>query len=525
MPIPNHGFMSTKLLYSALLIHLLLATAAGQDSTSYVSQGSFDIIRLLNPWLSGSNPAGMAFNPELYPGEMKLDYYSEKGDYKQVQHGDKLNSYSFGTRSYSKIGNSLFYGCFNYNKSFEKGTDYTNINDPGRETPYLLTDSIGGDVYDRELFSIEGKMSTPLGHAIMLGLAGSLDVGLATQDRDPRPMNKVLKLSLSPGLVFSLPSIKIGVNLLYSYYNEDIEIDIIEANKEHDFFQMHGLGTYIFHEARSFNRLYKQNRIGTEGQLNYKHGNINNMSAIKLQYATETADDGRKAGNASWSYIKNDSRLDINSMEAFNTTTISKNSFIHYLDAGLKISGMLGTEIIQRLETSGTTGATNWVTYAEEEKFDASRLDASLAYSLIKMKDLYLRDYEVGFILNYNSYKQSYYIPDRKEGYANISASLDMGRSFYIGRQVLSISCGLKYKRNISASLDFAEDSFFYNELLLPDHIFTTAGYYAPSIDLGWETEINKIFSKYFFNTSIDLYLADNDRHRTIFSFSTGVIF
>ena len=502
-----------------------MANAVGQDSIPAVSLNSFDLMPVLNPWLSSTNPAGLSLNSSILPGKMNLGYHTETGDYKRVQQGDNINHYNFQTQRYTKIENTFFYGSFSFDKSFEKGVNFSNVNNPYRGTPYLLIDTIGNDIYDREFFSLKGVLSTPLNHNISWGISTELNVGLASQNRDPRPRNKVLELSISPGLLFSYSKLNIGFNLLYSYYNEDIGIDIIEKYKQIAFFQLHGLGTSIYHVAGSFNRLYKRNSIGGETQVNYKSGNLNNLTGAKLLYIKEIANDGRKAADASWSYVKNDSELEGTNLELYNTTTINHNSSIHYFHTNLKITNMLGTEIIQRLETSEETGATNWVTYAKEEKYCSTLIDAEFSYNYLKMKEEFIRNYEFTFAVNYQGFEQTYYIPNREEAYKNFMLSLNFDKSFYFNNHVFSISAGLKYKKNISSRLNFEENTFIYNKIILPDYNFLTSDFYAPWFELSYEIPLNKIFDKYFFMTSVDLYRANNDQTRTIFNFSTGVIF
>ena len=503
----------------------MMANAVGQDSIPAVSLNSFDLMPVLNPWLSSTNPAGLSLNPNILPGKMSLGYHAETGDYKLVQQGDNINHYNFQTQRYSKIENTFFYGSFSYDKSFEKGVDYSDVNNPYRGTPYLLIDTIGNDIYDREFFSLKGVLSTPLNHNIAWGLSTYLNVGLASQNRDPRPKNKVLELSISPGLLFSYSKQDIGFNILYSYYNEDIGINIVEANKQIAFFQLHGLGTNIYHVARSFNRLYKQNSIGGETQVNYKTGNLNSLTGARLLYIKEIANDGRKAANASWSYIKNDSELEGTNLEIYNTTIINHNSSIHHIYSNLKINNMLGTEIIQRIETSGETGATNWVTYAKEEKYCSTLIDAEFFYNYLKMKEEFIRNYEFTFAVNYQGFEQTYYIPNRNETYKNLLLSFSFDKSFYLNKHIFSISTELKYKKNISSNLNFEDNTFIYNNILLPDYNFLTTDFYAPGFELSYEIPINKIFDKYFFMTRVDLYRGNNNQSRTIFNFNTGVIF
>lgn len=503
----------------------MVANAVGQDSIPAVLLNSFDLMPVLNPWLSSTNPAGLSLNPNILPGKMNLSYHAETGDYKRVQQGDNINHYTFQTQRYTKIENTFFYGSFSYDKSFEKGINYSDVNNPYRGTPYLLIDTIGNDIYDREFFSLKGVLSTPLNHYINWGISSDFNVGLASQNRDPRPRNKVLELSVSPGLLFSYSKLNIGFNLLYSYYNEDIGIDIIEKYKQIAFFQLHGLGTYVSHVAASFNRLYKQNSFGGETQVNYKTGNLNSLSGIKFLYAKEFVNDGRKAGNASWSYVKNDSELEGTNLEIYNTSIINHNSSIHHFYSILKIKNMLGTEIIQRIETSGETDATNWVTYAKEEKYCSTQIDAEFSYNYLKMKEEFIRNYEFKFSINYYGFEEKYYIPNREESYKNLMFSLGFDKSFYLNSHIFSISTGLKYKQNISSNLNFEQNTFIYNNILLPDYNFLTSNFYAPWLELSYELPINKIFDKYFFMTRLDLCRGNNDQSRTIFNFSTGVIF
>jgi hypothetical protein len=285
------------------------------------------------------------------------------------------------------------------------------------------------------------------------------------------------------------------------------------------------LGTSTYHVARSFSRLYKRNSYGGEIQIDFKSGNLNNLSGAKLLYIIETADDGRKASNASWSCVKNDSELEGIKLKIYNTTIINNNSSIHYLNADLKINSMLGTEIIQRLEVVGDADAEDWITYGREEKYSSILIDAGLSYNYLKMKEEYKRNYKFKLAVNYFDFEQAYYIPNQQESYKNLLFALGFDKSFHLKRDIFSIGAGLKYKRNISGSQNFEENNFIIDKLILPDFIFLTSDFYATELKLSYEIPLNKIFNKYFFETNIDMYQGNNGRARTIINFNTGIIF
>ncbi|MCF8380707.1 MAG: hypothetical protein K9H49_14130 [Bacteroidales bacterium] len=518
--------MNNKLIYIFLLLFSVLnSNAQVSDSINAVSLNSFDLIRIINPWLMSSNPAGLVLNPDISPGRMNLAYHGENGDYKRIQQGENIGNYSFQTERYKKKDNTFYFGTFSYDKSLEKGVFYSNINNPYRGTPFLLIDTIGNDEIDREFFTLRGDLATPLFKNINWGFSADLNVGLASQNRDPRPKNKVLNLSLSQGLLFSFSKLNLGLNMLYSYYNEDIEVEIIKENTQMAFFQLHGLDSYTYHVAASFNRLYKRNSMGGEAQINYNSGKINSLFGTRFLYIDETADDGRKAGDASWSYIKNDSELEGISIELYNTTKITNNSSIHSFNVKARINSMLGSEIIQRLEVFGETEAVDWLTYGVEEKYYSSLKDAEFSYSYLKMKEEFLQNYKIHFAANYYSFEQAYYVPDRDDAYENVILSLDLDKSFYLKKNIISLATGIKHKKNLGFSHNYGEGNFITEKLLIPDLNFLSSDFNALSLKLSYERSLNKLFDKYFFNSTIDLYSGENDLNRTIYNFSTGVIF
>lgn len=518
--------MKSRAILAILFVSRIVAVSAIEpDSLNVLTLNSFDMMKVFNPWLISTNPAGHFYNPDIYPGILHLDYLQEAGDYKRVQQGDQLNTYSFKTERYKRIKKTAFFGYFNYDKGFEEGTYYTDLNDPYRGTPYLLIDTIGNDIIDREFFSLRGDISTPVFRHLNWGFSAAMNVGLASQDRDPRPKNKVLKLNVSQGLILDYTWIKLGVNGLYSYYNEDIEIDIIRENEQLAFFQLHGFDTYTYHVAASFNRLYKRNTAGGEGQLNLKLGGLNTLFGAKLLYVDETADDGRKAGDASWSYIKNDSRLEGNELELFNSNVFRSKNIINTLNISWNSQSLIGAEIIQRLEQVGEAGAVDWVDYAVEEKYSSLVYEGALSYSFILMKDEYRKNFSLNLGVNYLGSEQAYYIPNMQDGYQNRIVFAGIDKSFYYKNHELKIGASLRSKKNISSVQEYNLESFISRKLLIPDFNYLTGNYKASGIDLGYALNLRKLFDKYYFNSSLMLYKGENDLKRIILNFSTGVFF
>lgn len=504
---------------------MILCMASKPDSLYKVSSKSFELLRLNNPWLVSSNPAGLSKIDGILPSTVNLGLYFQDGDYKRAQQGDNLIHYRFNTESYMKLNKFNLYGSFSYDKSFEDNIDYSCVNNPYRETPYTMIDTIGGDKCDREFFTVKGGFSVPLNKKIVLGAAVKYNVGLASQDHDPRPQNRVLDFSFTPGLMYNLKNFNFGLNFIYQYYNEDIDVKIIRNNEYATLFQIHGPGVFTFHQAVSFARLYSRNTYGVDGQINYENANFNTVFGAKILFANEEVDDGRKASNATWSVCKSDSELDGILIDFYNQTTIKNDRKVHIINANANIHTYLGTEIIQRLEQVGETDLEQWITYAKEEKYGSTYIDANLIYNFIKLKNKYDKNYGFKFLANYYSFQEKYYLPEQIQKYENLLLSLYFDKSFYVNENIFSVAAGCKYKMNLSGEQNFEQTNFIVDKFLISDFEYLTDAYYAPGLNISYEKSLNKYFDRIFINTNVDYIRASKGLSRFIFNITLGVNF
>lgn len=515
-----------KILLVVFILNMGITLMAASDSLQKVSLSSFELVRLQNIWLNTSNPAAFSQMGDLLPGIFNANYLIEDGKYKRIQQGDKLNQFSFNTLSYAKVKNFNMYGGFNYEKGKEKGLDFSNVNDPFRMSPYHLIDTLGNDNYDREFFSVAAGISTPIGVNLTFGLGLDFKVGLSVQDIDPRPLNKVFHMTVSPGFIYNMGKFELGLNLLYKYYNEEIEISIIRDNTDATFFSTHGLGLAISHRAENFNRLQKRNTRGFDFQLAYSNANLKSLIGSTLLFYKETNGDGRKASNASWSSIKDDSKLNGIQFDLYNHNTITKENQIEYFGCELNLNTMTGIEIIQHLELIPGNTLDNWVTYGEEEKYGATDLKMKIFYEYHKLKNLNERNFAVKAFFSYHSFDEKYYIPMQKQNFKNMKMGVAWDKSFSMKKGgIFSIGLGLNYKFNINGELDLSDYTFIAEKILAPDYEFLTDKYYAPRVELAIEIPMKKVFDQYFIKSSVECFKGDNGQSRTIFNISTGVTF
>ncbi len=514
------------ILYSILCLLTSALLAAEPDSINYESSvNSLQLFPVLNPFLQSSNPAGLALNPDLNVASASFNYKKVKGDYKKAMQGDRSRSYAIFTEGYKKQGKSSFYGSFSYDKSLEDSVNYSEVNNPYRESPYLLLDSAGvNDIYDREFFTLHGAMATPLFNHLYWGFSANMNTGLAVQDRDPRSENKVLNIDLSKGLLLSYPGISIGLNALYSYYNEEIEVDVIEKHAHYDFLHVYALNKFTDWEADSYNKLYKRHTAGGELQFRFQNAVFTSLLGGKFLYLRESIDDGRKLGNASWNSILNYSELKGNKFKLFSINSLHLNSQIHRLEIAYNNSWYIGSEFKEALENIGELKVDQWIFYWLEEKLAIQYNNLDINYNFILLKDKFSKNIDISLGCRLYGKQQAYYLPDMNEEFRNLRFSASLDKSFFLNKQELAIGAGLQYKKNIKASRNYDESSPISRFILNNDYNYMSSNYVAYSADATYARDLNSIFDKIFVNASYNYYTS-GDLYRSCLTFKTGVIF
>lgn len=517
--------MNKRLITIFLLMMRLLSGAGEPVFEKPVDMLSFRQLEAGNPWLKSNNAAGLSQMEELFPTEIKFGLMLDEGDFYSVFKGKSDQSADFDSRSFRRINKTYLYGSFNYRRSLESGLNFSNTNDPAANYPYLLTDTIGNDTYHREFFKLAGIISSPLATCLDWGLSFDYEVGVASQNRDPRPENKVVQTNISPGLLYKAGRFKLGANLLYGYYNEDIDVSVVEENVQHAMFQVHGPGVFNYHVSSSFYRLYQQQRLGGGTQFGWATGHVSNLLHSNCSYSFQTIDDGRGAGTATWAVKKSDAVLEGIDWDLTDVFLIDRGDKIQQLTAMLRINSKLGTEFIQRLEKVGETDLEHWITYGKEQKYYSIKTNAGLNYQVIRKDDHNMMKSLLVAGLNYSSFAEKYYLPDNDQHFSNIRLDASYLKLFKFPRANFSSEMRLGYQFNLDSQQNLKKTNFMVQKIFVPEFNYLTEGFVLSGISLGYQVPLKKIFNKYFIKKDFDWLHSADGRNRTMFSFSTGVIF
>ncbi len=469
------------------------------DSTLNISYSA--VINTIVPLSNSENPAILGITPLPSLLNISTIYQYNKGNFKPTLEGNNINSFELNSEGYRQLKNTSVFGSFSYKKGFENGVNFTNTFYSNKGTPYLFVDTIGNDFYNKEEFKFTGIVSHSLNSKLFLGGKANYSSGMGGQNRDPRAENKISNSGIQIGLFYKItPDVKVGCNLFYNYFNEDIDISVIEENTTYFIFALSGLGTYSKHESSSFYRLYKRSTVGGSFQLELKqHAFIGDYS-----HFYDDVYDGRKESGASWSAIKHDSKLRNENFSAKYIFTLSRDLFHHQLITGFSQSKSIGTEILQNITLIDEDYSVyQWQTLSEEDKYSLKTQDLSIKYELSEFKSDLLRNYSLSIQGEYNTYTEKYYTPDMSIDYSG--AKIEMEGYKHFSLNTINLSCMLSgaYVKSIDNEYDLNHKTFITELLILPDYNYYTSDYWQARTKITLDYTLKQ-------NTSLYLQLSGN---------------
>lgn len=431
------------------------------------------------------------------PTLLYTSYNGAAGNFKPYYSGSEKYEFLTGAKAYKKIKKTNLYGEIQYSNAADKGVNYTNVNDPETVYPYTMPDTIGNDTYSREFFTFRGLLSHQQTELFTWATDINYTTGVAAQDRDPRSLNKVIKLKASPGVLFRTKAFSLGANYTFKYYNEDIDVDVVEANSYYTLFQHHGLGNTTYHSASSFYRLYKKftHRAGLQCKVNF--GNFSSLTNLSFASSELMVYDGRKASNANWAYRKTDAQSDADKISIEQLFRKENRQVTNLLQVNYSFSSTVGSEYIQKLEQEGETDLEQWHTYAVEEKYNEEEQTAALHFIRIEKDSNRQFKSTIELQLIYEQYEEKYYIPDGYLRYKNIYAEAKYCKAFSLCKNNASISINGGYKYSISAD-DLLPDNTIVDLIIEPYFIYRTTNYYFGGAEFLYEFSIQKMPGRYY---------------------------
>ncbi|MDA3853201.1 MAG: hypothetical protein PF444_03030 [Bacteroidales bacterium] len=517
--------MNNSFICIFLLLALTRVVSFAQEQNLRTNVHYQDVLQLSTPLLHTKNPAALSFNLLDSIRQVGVSYTIQNGDFKPVMESGKSHQLGLYTESFRRINKTRLYSAFRYTKNWEKDIQYSNVYNAYRGTPYLFVDTVSNVSYDKEEYQINCKMAHQFNQTI--SLAGEVDykLGLGAQNKDPRSLNKLVHLKNKVGILADAEAFKLGLDIYYNYFNEDIDITTVRENASYEVYALTGLGTYSKHNSTRFYRLYKEHTYGYDFQIDLG----NNILEFGLNSKREEVLDGRRENGANWSAIKTDSYLNTRNWHIKDVLTFNSSEGYHQLILKYQQSKVIGTELLQVLEKVKLDhDIYQWKTISEEDKYAKSENSAQINYTYTQLKAPFLRDYSLGFGVLYFKKNEKYNFEDLETAYKNIHYHLYASKLFQKGHHSFETRIDANYKSNISNIRNLEFVTSITDLIIIPDLEFNTSNSVGGGITLNYIYTNSKkqnyyIEGKYAIQHTDNTYFNKKEKHYT--SLSLGLMF
>jgi len=414
-----------------------------------------------------------------------------------VQDGDKSSAYLFNTHSYLKKSDKLYYGDLRYRTGKKYNVKWCESSDYKRLSPYVIADSIGGDMNFEEYY-FHGGFSKDNG-SINYGFEAFYRAKYEYRLVNPRPKNIVSEYGLVMGLSFDLLDKHVlGFDLRYSNYKQDNEIKMFKNGEMQRFFIMKGLGYYnlsfsksyrklqVFHDIESLSasmQFFSKERDGLFANLSYKQstldqylGDFNDLNMSQLRTYYIGADIGY----------------------SFNTNLYSK--------IYSSIENHSGYENVhEHLNSINYRLVTVYNNYKS--------METVLGNSYLFFFDNKEQNMTIDF--SYKKSKQEYRSTKSFQDISNIKAMISYG----VCKKSFFTEVFLGYSKNISSELILADKMFVPNikdEMILPNYKYLSSNKLLAGLTVNYNYRISIDKSLFFKGDYKMEYVENNDLYTNI---------
>ena len=315
-----------------------------------------------NPWNLTSNSAGMVFNNVFLSDSVShKSYVSLKGtfrnDTQSNYNGSKMQAAgNLQAFSVLRINKLYLKGQFEFNYDWDKDATYNGFVSKDFKTPFMLTDSIPGNI-SREFYNMGASFAYPWGEHFSLGAELYYKVGIMAKHRDLRNRNTSMDFRISPSLMFSAAWFRAGVSGGYLRNTEKIEYTQIDGSSEKYLFELQGLwigNSYGYSNANT-SRLRSSNTGFAALQIGIQTAPFKLWNELRADFSTdsqeETGYNGQRFGDVKGRTLYENLRIDI--MDD------------HSLFFWGSWSDLKGYRFLQRQELDPQSSVRVWKTYGD----------------------------------------------------------------------------------------------------------------------------------------------------------------
>ncbi|WP_447640606.1 MULTISPECIES: DUF6850 family outer membrane beta-barrel protein [Chitinophagaceae] len=417
-------------------------------------------------------------------GNSSISYFQNHNQFRDAFTPRTSNGFAVRSEQFMALKGWKFYGTFTFSKYEDKDTRYTELANPYSDNPYKIMDSVATD-WRKQYYLLQANIVSPyINRRTRLGMGIKYEVLNGARQRDPRPLDKNLNITLTPSVMYDLSRrIKIGFNGFYNHFVEDLSISMENTQHTQNIYKTLGLGEYLYNGpillSVSASRAYLGNTWGGGVSWTYDVADGKYLYwSTDYKKGREKVTDGTTTPYNAGTHESKELSIQL----AYRATG-------PHMEHILSIRGLYrtssDTEYVQIL--SSTTKLYEVIYASEMHHKKTSAL--SLQYNGLYRKVQILWRFSGGadFVRSVEDYPTTL----SNETVSNLEIHAGASRWFNLGDGRLSATYNVRYKMNLEKSLTYysntSSSNFVANNILYPNYYFNTADWISNTIGIQYD--------------------------------------
>lgn len=460
-----------RLLICTLCTASAVSLQAQQAATDTVMAdiARYDDITYLGNIATGSdNPTYISDIPAEQYSKIGVSYGIGKGGFHNIDESGDTRGLHVSAYGFKKLEKVAFEGGISYYNGAEDERKWKTTLYLDEKNPFILADTENSN-YALEKFTIDGRFSWQVLPVMRFGINAYYEVGVNSDEQDPRAEVKGMRFKINPGFDFKLSDkIHLGLTGGVRIFSEGTAYTCAVTATTYRYLLMSGLGTYYLQAGNSYQRDTKGMQWDASLQLVWKRPAAGNYLQIGVGSNSEKNTDGGTTRQFLGGEFSSDFLF---IKERFQ---YKKGRSVHNIELAGKLQKNEGVWYDQKSVTTG--GNTYWEVMNSSVKHKESAAEGSIAYRFDRLDGSY-PSWSAGVKATFR-YSDTYNYPDKYNmQYFTMLADVYCTKHIAIKRSFLSLTLGGRYGRALSSdiSVDGLELADEYTYLI---YWYITAPYY-----------------------------------------------
>lgn len=464
-------------------------TAAGAGPESDMNPDSLiqykDINFVHNVEDAALNPVALSYSPTSDVTHINVGYDWGKGLLHNIDGSSHTDALTVGVSGIKRLGPTVVEGLVQYFNENKRRTMWNSTLFQSPLNPFILADAEASD-YNTERFRVMGRVAHDCGSNIRIGANVDYNVGVMSDERDPRLETKGMRFIFNPGIQWQLlPAMSVGATAGINVFNESSSYSCLATAVNYKFYLMSGLGTYYPQSGSSYSRTSKG--VSWFGSLDLRYdfsSSVKDYISATYSYNDENATDGGST------YQFKAGKYTDKAIHIYNRTSILGSGMAHNIEIRYDANRVDGRWYDQHPVVEN--GTTRYDVMSSSIKHKQVLLNLGGAYRLDLLNSQGITTFKARAAVDFLDSKAKNFPEKYFRDYRRLTGSLAATKYVAVKKVRLGVSIDGSYSAALSASSGFSGEELA-ETYSMPMTAYLASNIYSVGSDLTADLPLRSV--------------------------------